>query len=100
MGFFKKKVVKEIHGALWGCMFNVHKIDVATLEREIRCVEKDGIINKETVTLVRVFKPLEAENKGVKITGWETFDQHPELILFEGYLTKHNNIAFLEKRKG
>lgn len=99
MGLFKKKVVKEIQGALWGCMFNVHKIDVTTLEQEIRCVEKEGNINNIAVTLVRVFKLGQTEKNGIKVTGWETFDQHPELILYEGYLTKHGNVAFLEKRE-
>ncbi|MBF8266049.1 MAG: hypothetical protein HW384_1913, partial [Dehalococcoidia bacterium] len=47
---------------------------------------------------MRVFKPKQAEKCGITITGWETFDQHPELILFEGYLTKFNE-AFLEKRE-
>ena len=70
-----------------------------TLSREIRCVERDGIVKGQKVTLMRVFKPKQAEKCGITITGWETFDQHPELILYEGYFTKHGNIAFLEKRK-
>ena len=98
MGFFKKKVVKEIHDAAWGCLANDHNIDVDTLSREIRCVERDGIVKGQKVTLMRVFRPKQAEKCGVTITGWETFDQHPELILYEGYLTKFNE-AFLEKRK-
>lgn len=101
MGFFsrKPKVVKEIHGGAWGHMVSVHKIDVDTLSREIRCVEREGMLEgKGLVTFMRVFKPKEAEQKGVVVTGWETFDQHPDLILFEGYLTRSNE-AYLERKR-
>ena len=35
---------------------------------------------------------------GVEVSGWETFDEHPDLILFEGYLTR-NNEAFLKRNE-
>ena len=33
----------------------------------------------------------------MEILGWEAFDQHPELIVFQGYYTK-NDQAFLERK--
>lgn len=100
MGFFKKKVVKEIHDAAWGCLTNEHRIDVDTLAREVRCVERDGVVDGNKVTLMRVFnQKKQAEKTGVTVTEWETFDQHPELVLFEGFLTRANK-AFLQKRGG
>jgi len=100
MGLFKKKVVKEIDGGAWGHLVNAHKIDVDTLSREMRCVEREGTLeNGMPVIFLRVFKPIEAQRKGIEITGWETFDQNPELILFEGYLTKANE-AYLERKRG
>jgi hypothetical protein len=99
---FKRKVVREISGGTWGHLVSVHGLDVDTLARSIRCVEKEGCLDeKKPVTFLRVFKLQEAEKRGVEVTGWETFDQHPELILFEGYLTKANE-AFLKptNRKG
>ena len=99
MGLFKKKLIKEIHDGAWGHLVSVHKIDVDTLSKEIRCVEREGLLNgTRKVTFLRVFRPKEAEEKRVTITGWETFDQHPELILFEGYLTDSNE-ACLERKK-
>jgi len=98
MGIFKRKTVREIEGGIWGHLINVHKIDVDTISNEMRCVEKDGIVDRKPVKLIRVFKPTEAKQKGVVVTGWDTFDQNPELILFEGYLTIDNE-AYLEKRK-
>ena len=100
MGLFKKKVVKEIEGGAWGCLFNIHKIDVDTLSKEIRCVEREGVLDGgNPVTFLRVFKPAEAKQRGLVVTGWETFDEHPDLILFEGYLTRTNE-AYLERKMG
>ena len=99
MGIFKKKVIKKIEDGAWGHLVNVHKIDVDTLSKEMKCVEKEGVADGgKPVTLIRVFRPAEVEQKGIVVTGWETFDQNPELILFEGYLTMDNE-AYLEKRK-
>lgn len=99
MGLFKKKVIKEIYGGVWGHLVNSHKVDVDTLANEIRCVEREGFLDdKGVVTFLRVFKPKEAVEMGVIVTGWDTFDQHPELILFEGYLTNSNE-AYLERKK-
>jgi hypothetical protein len=99
MGIFKKKVIKEIDGGIWGHLVTVHKIDVDTLSKAMRCVEQEGVIDGgKLVTLIRVFKPAEAQQKGIVVTGWDTFDQNPELILFEGYLTRANE-AHLERRK-
>lgn len=99
MGMFKKKIMREIDGGAWGHLVNDHKVDVDTLSKEMRCVEKEGVADGEKpVTLIRVFRPVEAQQKSIVVTGWETFDQNPEFILFEGYLTRANE-AHLERRK-
>lgn len=98
MGLFKKKVIKEIHDGIWGHLVSEHKIDVDTLSKDMRCIEREGLLDgKGKVTFVRVFRPAAAAQKGVEVTGWETFDQHPDLILFEGYLTI-SNMAHLERK--
>jgi hypothetical protein len=99
MGLFKKKVIKQIDGSVWGHLFNVHHIDVNTLSNEMRCVEREGVLDgREPVTFLRVFKPAEAQQRGITVTGWEILDEHPDLILFEGYLTKSNE-AHLERKR-
>lgn len=99
MGLFKKKVIKEIDGGAWGHLVSVHKMDVDTISKELRCVEREGVLDGgRPVKFLRVFRPTEAQQKGVGVTGWETFDQHPDLIHFEGYLTR-NNEAHLERKK-
>lgn len=96
---FKKKVAREIPSGVYAHLFHVHRVNVDTLSRSIRCVEKEGFLDdKEPVTFLRVFNLQEAEKKGVEIKGWETFDQFPELLLFEGYLTKTDE-AFLKPQQ-
>ena len=99
MGLFKKKVVKEVYGGVWGHLVSEHKIDVDTISKELRCVDREGTIDgNKPVTLLRIFRPEEAKAKGVVVTGWETFDQYPDLIVLEGYLTK-TNVAHLERKR-
>jgi hypothetical protein len=100
MGIFKKKIIKEIPGGDWGHLVNTHKMDVDTLSRDIRCVEREGFLeDKGKVHFLRVFRLSEIKEKGIEIDGWETFDQHPEVILFEGYWHDITNEADLERKK-
>ncbi len=101
MGLFNKKpkIVKEIRDAAWGNMVSVHQVDVDTLSKEMRCVERAGTVDGgKPVTFLRIFKIKDVERQAITVEGWETFDQHPELVLYEGYLT-HDNRAFLEKAR-
>jgi hypothetical protein len=94
---FQKKVVKEIDWGIWGHMVNDHKIDVVELDK-MRYVDRDGTINDGLpVTLIRIFMPNEVAGKGIKVTGWETFDDHPGLILYEGYLKQDNKALMVKK---
>jgi hypothetical protein len=64
-----------------GHMIKEHQIDVHILD-EMRCCH--GTINDGLpVMLTRVFSPGAAACKGIRVTGWETLDEHPELILYE-----------------
>jgi hypothetical protein len=99
MGLFKKKVIKEVNDGVWGPLVSVHNISVDIISKELRCVEREGVLDgTRPVTFLRIFRPAEAEKREIVITGWETFDQHPELIIFEGYLTKTNE-AHLERKR-
>ena len=99
MGLFKKKIVKQIDGGAWGHLVHDHHMDVNTLYNEMRCVECEGALDGGIpVTFLRVFRPSEVKQEGIEVTGWETFDQHPGLIHFEGYVTKRNE-AHLERKK-
>jgi hypothetical protein len=66
-----------------------------TLSKNIRCVDKPGVKDGFQVNLLRIFSLRDVEKKGITIAGWETFDQYPELIMFDG-----NNQAHLERKNG
>lgn len=100
MGLFsrKKKAFKEIDGPLWGHMVNQQRIDVDTLSNHLRIVDREGTLDgKIPVTLIRVFNINHARQKGIDIAGWETFDENPDLVLFEGYITRTNEVKMERK---
>ena len=99
MGFFsfKKKVVQQIEGEAWGSLVNDHGYDVDTLSSFIRCVKKKGLQGNEPVTFLRIFDLREIQKKGIEIGSWETLDQHPELILLEGYENKTGKVFFRQE---
>ena len=100
MGLFsrKKKAFQEIDGPLWGHLVNQQRIDVDTLSDQMRYVAREGTLEgKGAVTFLRVFNLNYARQKGIDIAGWETLDQNPDLILFEGYLTRTNEVQLERK---
>ena len=99
MGLFsrKPKIVKEIFGGAWGHLINDHGLTVEELSEDIRCIDKPGV--KSGFQDLRIFSLNDVKKKGITIAGWETFDQYPELIMFEGYLNI-NNQAHLERKNG
>lgn len=93
----KKKVkLKQVYGGAWGHLVSEHHIVVDTLVKW-RCLDQPGEVDGRPVTLLRIFDPATAQQKGIPIEGWTTFDEHPELVLFEGYL-RRDNTAWLERR--
>ena len=48
---------------------------------------------------VRIFDPNEAASKQVKVKDYTTFDQHPELILYEGWFDKASMAAEVEDKR-
>jgi hypothetical protein len=101
LGLFnrKPKIVKEIRDGAWGNLVQVHGMTVDVLSKDIRCVDRPGLKDGSQVNLLRIFSLRDVEKNGVTVAGWETFDQHPDLIMFEGYLDA-NNQAHLERKNG
>jgi hypothetical protein len=64
--------------------------------REATCPAK---INDESATLIRIFNPDTAKEKGITIEDYESLSEHPELILYEGYHIKgRGGEIVIEKR--
>lgn len=51
----------------------------------LRQVESDGMVGDQPVTMIRIFDPATAKEKGVAIEDYQSLDNHPDLILYEGY---------------
>ena len=79
----KKKAVKKIEGTLWGYM--VSKGRTVDILQNLRRVEQDGAVGRKQVIMIRIFDPATANEKGVAIDDYESLDNHPELILYQGY---------------
>jgi len=47
----------------------------------------------------RVFDAAQAGQKKVKVKDWTTFDQHPELILYQGWFDKVSMEVHFEEKK-
>jgi len=45
----------------------------------------------------RVFSPAQAEQAGVQVKDWTSLDDHPDLILWEGYFDEKTNTVRREK---
>ena len=48
---------------------------------------------------VRVFDDVEAATKNIKIVNYDTLDEHPELILFDGWFDNELRQVQLEDKK-
>ena len=80
----KKEVMKIESSALWGYMVSKHGVVVDVLQN-LRRVESDGLVDGEPVTVVRIFDPATTNERGVDVEDYHSLDDHPELILYEGY---------------
>lgn len=99
MWFFKKSAIRPIpSNACWGHLVRDHNINVDTISATMRRVMKEGAINGLKVMFLRIFNIKEIEKNNINITGRETFDRHPELLAFEGYVNEITNQAFLERK--
>jgi hypothetical protein len=53
--------------------------------------------NKHKTFYCRVFDESQVAREGFKVKDWSSLDEHPELIIWEGYFDKETNTARPEK---
>jgi len=90
--------VAEIDRAEWFYMKKEHGLgeEILIKLKETTCPAK---VNDKSATLVRIFNPDAAKEKGITIEDYESLSEHPELILYEGYHIKGRGGEFIiEKR--
>jgi hypothetical protein len=59
-------------------------------------VQKTGFWDGKLVTFIRIYDP-HASEEAWRVKDFNSLDQHPELILYEGYWEKESDRVFLER---
>ena len=69
---------------IWGCMqkkFRITGEQLVLLNQALIPAKIQG----EPGTLVRIFSPASCKEKGLTVQDFESLNEHPELVLYEGY---------------
>ena len=64
----------------------------------LRCVEHEGIFRGEPVIRIRIFDPYLTQSAGFIVRKYSDFDEHPELLQFEGYIDRAGVIYVADRR--
>jgi hypothetical protein len=62
----------------------------------LRCVMRRRADHPSTYDC-RVFNPNQTSIQGIRIADYDSLDNHPELVLFQGWFNKENNQVKLQK---
>jgi hypothetical protein len=63
----------------------------------LRSVQKMGFWDGKLVTFIRIYDPLTSE-EARQVKDFSSLDQHPELVLYEGYLEEGSDRVYLERK--
>jgi len=63
----------------------------------LRSVQKMGFWEGKPVTFIRIYDPRASE-EAWQVKDFTSLDQHPELILYEGYWEKGSDRVYLERK--
>ena len=76
--------VEACSGPTWNYMINEYGLDSYKLTQLRKAVIPAKVQGKPG-TLVRVFDPTSCQNKGIAVKDFNSLNEHPELVLYEGY---------------
>ena len=65
----------------------------------LRCFEYTGQVNDKQVRRISIFSPNKAREKQLLIKTIQDLEQHPELLLYEGYIDSQGNAYVADRRK-
>ncbi len=84
---------------IWAHMYLVATLGVANDERltQLRCVEQMNFEGDVLLNLIRIFDPRTVP-EATKLRDFTSLDQHPELILYEGYMEKESGEVHITSR--
>ena len=76
-----------------------HKFDLLPEYLDmLRCFKYDGVVNGKEVRCVRIFSPYRAKEQRLSIRTKSDLDQHPEMLLFEGYIDRQGSVYVADRR--
>ena len=64
----------------------------------LRCFEYDGRVKEKRVRCIRIFSPNRAQEHHLSITTNQDLGQHPEMLLFEGYIDSQGSVYVADRR--
>jgi len=64
----------------------------------LRCFEYDGLVNEKRVRCIRIFSLNRAGEHHLSITTNQDLGQHPETLLFEGYIDSQGSVYVADRR--
>jgi hypothetical protein len=64
----------------------------------LRSVQKIGFWDAKWVSFIRIYDPRTSEESS-RVKDFTSLDQHPELVLYEGYIEKGSDRVFLQVGK-
>jgi hypothetical protein len=87
----------KLTGAVREYMSNRYNLLPEYLDR-LRYIELDGTVNGRQVKRIRIFNPYKARELNITINSNEDLEQHPDMLLFEGYIDCQGNVYVADRR--
>lgn len=83
----------------WAYMYLVTTLKVPSVDLTgLRSVQKTGFWDGKQVSFIRIYDPR-AGGEAWEVKDFTSLDQHPELVLYEGYREKGSDRVFLQRGK-
>ena len=64
----------------------------------LRCFEHEDLVNGKWVRCIRIFSPNKVREHQLSITTNQELEQHPKMLLFEGYIDRQNTVYVADRR--
>ena len=64
----------------------------------LRSVQKIGLWDGKWVSFIRIYDPRTSEESSL-VKDFTSLDQHPELVLYEGYIEERSDRVFLQSSR-
>jgi len=87
---------KDIPSLVYAYLVTTLEVPPEDLTR-LRSVQKMSFWDDKLVTFIRIYDPLTSE-EARQVKDFSSLDQHPELVLYEGYWEKESDRVYLERK--